>query len=69
MKKGSFLYRFVVITIVYAFFVSALLVPLASVGALPTWAFWTLFGVFVGLYFLLIGINEIVVAKRKHEHH
>lgn len=64
MKK-SFLYRFVVILIVYVFLGAVILGSLASAGQLPSWELWTFLGVFIGAFALTVGINEYVIYRKK----
>jgi protein-S-isoprenylcysteine O-methyltransferase Ste14 len=67
MNQKSFLYRFVVLSLVYLFFAATILIALSSSGVLPPWAFWTLFGVLVGGYLLLLIINELIVRKKSNK--
>lgn len=67
MNKKSFLYRFMVLSLVYLFFAASVLLALSSSGVLPSWAFWTLFGVLLGGYLLLLLVNELIVRKKQNK--
>jgi len=72
MNKHGFLYRFVVILLVWALFASVILLSFASVGAMESWAYGTIFGVLGGIFVLVEAGNELALylrKKRQHENH
>jgi hypothetical protein len=66
MKK-TFLYRFLVLLVVYVFLGAVILGSLASSGQLPSWELWTLLGVFLGAFGLTVLINELVIRQKKQK--
>jgi di/tricarboxylate transporter len=72
MNKRGFFYRLVVILLVWALFASVVLIAFASVGAMPGWAYGTIFGVLGGILVLAEAGNELAISlrkKRQHENH
>jgi protein-S-isoprenylcysteine O-methyltransferase Ste14 len=67
MNKKSFLYRFVVLSLVYLLFAATILIALSSSGVLPSWAFWTLFGVLLGGFIILLVTNEVLIRKKRNK--
>jgi protein-S-isoprenylcysteine O-methyltransferase Ste14 len=67
MNKKSFLYRFVVLSLVYLLFAATILIALSSSGVLPSWAFWTLFGVLLGGFVILLVVNEVLIRKKRNK--
>lgn len=62
MKK-SFIYRLLVLFIAYSLFAVAILGSIATV--VETWLFWTIFGVVIGLFVILVIGEEIVRFLKK----
>ncbi len=72
MNKHGFLYRFIVILLVWALFASVVLISFAAAGQMEAWAYWTLFGALGGILVLVEAGNELFIAlrkKRQHENH
>lgn len=62
MKK-SFIYRLLVLFIAYSLFAVAILGSIATV--VETWLFWTIFGVVIGLFVILVIGEEVVRFLKK----
>ena len=62
MKK-SFFYRLLVLFIAYSLFAVAVLGSIATV--VETWLFWTIFGVVIGLFVVLVIGEEVVRFLKK----
>lgn len=62
MKK-SFIYRLLVLFIAYSLFAVAILGSIATV--VETWLFWTIFGVVIGLFVILVTGEEVVRFLKK----
>lgn len=65
MKRDSFIYRFVVLFIVYLFLVSGLVISLSSMGELHPALFWSLAGGSLLLFIIVVVVNEIIIRKKK----
>lgn len=64
MKK-NFFYRFIVLLVVFSLVGAILLTSLAAVQGLSTSVFWIIFGSYLGLFVVVVVVNEILVHKKK----
>jgi hypothetical protein len=64
MKK-SFLYRFFVLLLAYLLCWAFILGFLSSVKDVPSVILWSVFGAGIGLFILILVINEIIIHKKR----
>jgi hypothetical protein len=65
LKNKPFLYRFLILFLVFTLLGAAVLAPLASSGTLKSPWIYIVLGIYLGSFVLLIVINEIVIAHQK----
>lgn len=65
LNRHSFLYRFIGITLAFSVLGLSILLPIASSKDLPKVVFYSVLGVYLGLYVLVIVLNEVYVYWRK----
>jgi hypothetical protein len=65
LKNKSFLYRFLILFLIFALVGACVLGPLASSGTLKAPWIYLVLGLYSGSFVLLIVINEIVIHHQK----
>lgn len=65
LKNKPFLYRFLILFLIFALVGASVLGPLASAGTLKAPWIYLVLGIYLGSFVLLITINEIVIHHQK----